>query len=275
MRGKAGRAAIIKDITRITPAYAGKRHRSLLSCATTPDHSRICGEKDDDRHFGRTDEGSPPHMRGKVLCAALSVNLFRITPAYAGKSLRLLGFPRSSQDHPRICGEKLMNISTPTALQGSPPRMRGKAGIAAGTCRAVRITPAYAGKSLHGKGRGGAAGDHPRICGEKKIERMVLMMAMGSPPHMRGKGYTRRAYRECPRITPAYAGKSCSFPDMPLLSGDHPRICGEKEWFRDENLEAPGSPPHMRGKGRPHPDLFRRSGITPAYAGKSFQEFPS
>ncbi len=207
MRGKAGRAAIIKDITRITPAYAGKRHRSLLSCATTPDHSRICGEKDDDRHFGRTDEGSPPHMRGKVLCAALSVNLFRITPAYAGKSLRLLGFPRSSQDHPRICGEKLMNISTPTALQGSPPRMRGKAGIAAGTCRAVRITPAYAGKSLHGKGRGGAAGDHPRICGEKKIERMVLMMAMGSPPHMRGKGYTRRAYRECPRITPAYAGK--------------------------------------------------------------------
>ena len=207
MRGKVTFVFLACKPMRITPAYAGKRHRSLLSCATTPDHSRICGEKDDDRHFGRTDEGSPPHMRGKVLCAALSVNLFRITPAYAGKSLRLLGFPRSSQDHPRICGEKLMNISTPTALQGSPPRMRGKAGIAAGTCRAVRITPAYAGKSLHGKGRGGAAGDHPRICGEKKIERMVLMMAMGSPPHMRGKGYTRRAYRECPRITPAYAGK--------------------------------------------------------------------
>ena len=146
-------------------------------------------------------------MRGKGIEACFHVQQLRITPAYAGKRTMTDISDAPTRDHPRICGEKLMNISTPTALQGSPPRMRGKAGIAAGTCRAVRITPAYAGKSLHGKGRGGAAGDHPRICGEKKIERMVLMMAMGSPPHMRGKGYTRRAYRECPRITPAYAGK--------------------------------------------------------------------
>ena len=249
MRGKAGRAAIIKDITRITPAYAGKRHRSLLSCATTPDHSRICGEKDDDRHFGRTDEGSPPHMRGKVLCAALSVNLFRITPAYAGKSLRLLGFPRSSQDHPRICGEKLMNISTPTALQGSPPRMRGKAGIAAGTCRAVRITPAYAGKSLHGKGRGGAAGDHPRICGEKRQKFLHEVNKMGSPPHMRGKDSENRFAENPQGITPAYAGKRLRKSVCGKSARDHPRICGEKLLIPRYASVIWGSPPHMRGKG--------------------------
>ena len=106
MRGKAGRAAIIKDITRITPAYAGKRHRSLLSCATTPDHSRICGEKDDDRHFGRTDEGSPPHMRGKVDEYIYAYRFAGITPAYAGKSWNSRWNLPCCKDHPRVCGEK-------------------------------------------------------------------------------------------------------------------------------------------------------------------------
>ena len=167
MQGKEMPKGLVHRAAGITPAYAGKRTLFFVHYANGRDHPRVCGEKrflpPSLAFYG----GSPPRMRGKVFKKTTGVLPKGITPAYAGKSLRLLGFPRSSQDHPRICGEKLMNISTPTALQGSPPRMRGKAGIAAGTCRAVRITPAYAGKSLHGKGRGGAAGDHPRICGEK------------------------------------------------------------------------------------------------------------
>ena len=65
MRGKAGRAAIIKDITRITPAYAGKSQRTLA----------IQDEP----------QGSPPRMRGKGIEACFHVQQLRITPAYAGK----------------------------------------------------------------------------------------------------------------------------------------------------------------------------------------------
>ena len=50
---------------------------------------------------------------------------------------------------------------------------------------------------------------------------------------------------------------------------DHPRVCGEKVcgiWLKCASL---GSPPRMRGKGAGKDNGSKRSGITPAYAGKS------
>ena len=55
-------------------------------------------------------------------------------------------------------------------------------------------------------------------------------------------------------------------------SGDHPRVCGEKQKNCPLVSVIWGSPPRMRGKAarvswtEPHP------GITPAYAGKSCQK---
>ena len=45
-------------------------------------------------------------MRGKVLCASLSVDLLRITPAYAGKRTGKNDGSATNEDHPRVCGEK-------------------------------------------------------------------------------------------------------------------------------------------------------------------------
>ena len=45
-------------------------------------------------------------MRGKVPTLRLSKYKYRITPAYAGKSLRLYPECRYKWDHPRLCGEK-------------------------------------------------------------------------------------------------------------------------------------------------------------------------
>ena len=66
--------------------------------------------------------------------------------------------------------------------------MRGKenALTMCGTRR--RITPAYAGKSRHGKKVQTLSWDHPRLCGEKIVAKTL--------------GYVEG------RITPAYAGKS-------------------------------------------------------------------
>ena len=46
-------------------------------------------------------------MRGKVAIIEKSDKVFRITPAYAGKRYIVLLKILSSQDHPRLCGEKL------------------------------------------------------------------------------------------------------------------------------------------------------------------------
>ena len=50
--------------------------------------------------------GSPPRMRGKVSAVIVATVGFRITPAYAGKSLVCQSSSVCGKDHPRVCGEK-------------------------------------------------------------------------------------------------------------------------------------------------------------------------
>ena len=88
-------------------------------------------------------------MRGKVAIIEKSDKVFRITPAYAGKSSTQFRPEKALKDHPRLCGEKPSVISDNDFLPGSPPPMRGKV-VKNATCQNhTRITPAYAGKSKH------------------------------------------------------------------------------------------------------------------------------
>ena len=86
-------------------------------------------------------------MRGKDMGASPSYISRRITPAYAGKSSGWRWVITISQDHPRLCGEKLALAGKFTGEVGSPPPMRGKAGEQTPETMYQRITPAYAGKS--------------------------------------------------------------------------------------------------------------------------------
>ena len=47
-----------------------------------------------------------------------------------------------------MCGEKLNAWDLVRIHKGSPPHMRGKGGMSESSDELVRITPAYAGKSL-------------------------------------------------------------------------------------------------------------------------------
>ena len=69
-------------------------------------------------------------------------------------------------------------------------------------------------------------------------------------------------------ITPAYAGKSPKESGGSPGQGDHPRVCGEKFRAYAKIWNEWGSPPRMRGKACFIPFPVRKSGITPAYAGK-------
>ena len=154
------------------------------------DHPRVCGEKYLLCSQLNETGGSPPRMRGKVGLAPLVELLIGITPAYAGKRyapmIRILLF----RDHPRVCGEKPCGT-------GSGWRWR-------------RITPAYAGKRGHRERTGRAGRDHPRVCGEKPCPPAGRGHRRGSPPRMRGKAKVFPCSLQLFRITPAYAGKSCS-----------------------------------------------------------------
>ena len=95
------------------------------------------------------------------------------------------------------------------------------------------ITPAYAGKSFH--------------------PLSVKLLAVGSPPPMRGKVVFSDAYDN--------------------LLKDHPRLCGEKSTACTKSASSPGSPPPMRGKVPRFLCQKKHLRITPAYAGKSGTPF--
>ena len=192
---------------------------------------------------------SPPRMRGKVIVRSRNAVQIGITPAYAGKSARILKRRTEKRDHPRVCGEKSLVMRWMSRSMGSPPRMRGKASCVWIFARLIGITPAYAGKSCPFLRRTSPRRDHPRVCGEKIWLSSVCVHASGSPPRMRGKVPGLLLQHLTHGITPAYAGKS-----LWLFQGlgprqDHPRVCGEKSFKTSTSCGYKGSPPRMRGKG--------------------------
>ena len=148
MRGKVSFADLTKTAFGITPAYAGKSPERPGTSALTGDHPRVCGEKGVWNAEQARVEGSPPRMRGKVGVPSGIFGFAGITPAYAGKRVRMIFDLYTVGDHPRICGEKFPNIHVPVCRSGSSPHMRGKDCGVADMVLPVRITPAYAGKSF-------------------------------------------------------------------------------------------------------------------------------
>ena len=105
-----------------------------------------------------------------------------------GKGIGTHSAATTTQDHPRLCGEKLEKHGKKIINLGSPPPMRGKAFRWIHVVICQGITPAYAGKS-----RSSLISVHHKV---------------GSPPPMRGKVVVKDWCDEHGRITPAYAGKS-------------------------------------------------------------------
>ena len=228
MRGKGEENRSCQKHCRITPAYAGKSRLATPPTAAS--------------------RGSPPPMRGKVqddLCR-----------------------DQCTEDHPRLCGEKVQACEISKVMKGSPPPMRGKVSSLVMFQPFRRITPAYAGKSVVQNFFIPFRQDHPRLCGEKLDKAFGLLLVWGSPPPMRGKALPFLQDTFPPGITPAYAGKRDGLDELRVLEKDHPRLCGEKSTFTSHILILPGSPPPMRGKAPFRAGWGRRCGITPAYAGK-------
>ena len=90
------------------------------------DHPRVCGEKHSLCDNVLEPVGSPPRMRGKDYRDIQSKQAGGITPAYAGKRSAGAEGVVFDGDHPRVCGEKVVDVVVGPVEKGSPPRMRGK-----------------------------------------------------------------------------------------------------------------------------------------------------
>ena len=127
VRGKVIRGLATRITSGITPACAGKSVSRGHAPPAGRDHPRVCGEKDIRLVCGRKGVGSPPRVRGKGAYIDKEKTKEGITPACAGKR-RYAGTGRKRpRDHPRVCGEKQICKLRDVVVQGSPPRVRGKA----------------------------------------------------------------------------------------------------------------------------------------------------
>ena len=160
----------MKSSFRITPACAGKRLVNRCKCGRYRDHPRVCGEKIASIVFPIHCLGSPPRVRGKAYYECPYCQGHRITPACAGKSHLFLDVVSAFEDHPRVCGEKMLGRGVVQLPMGSPPRVRGKASFYHVHTSYDRITPACAGKSCRQILKQKHIQDHPRVCGEKRVE---------------------------------------------------------------------------------------------------------
>ena len=189
------------------PRGRGKAAHPLLAECWHGDHPRVGGEKIKSGGPLDTARGSPPRGRGKVDGPPAQVGRGRITPAQAGKSCSDCRCSNRRWDHPRIGGEKTKLDVFYAASKGSPPRGRGKVYPFRVGPVAVRITPAWAGKSLFCFTAAVPIQDHPRTGGERSGMKGMKSWKLGSPPHRRGKGIQADGAGAWAGITPAQAGK--------------------------------------------------------------------
>ena len=82
----AGRTRLL--LCGITPAYAGKTSVDGPWQRAEQDHPRVCGKNKIITSKSRGRSGSPPRMREKPFQIAYLESSGRITPAYAGKTLK-------------------------------------------------------------------------------------------------------------------------------------------------------------------------------------------
>ena len=97
----------------------------------------------------------------------------------------------------------------------------------------------------------------------------LLVMAIETPPRMRGRLDALNNRFGVPGNTPAYAGKTCTMC-IKIFSGQkHPRVCGEDDPGRISNQDQRETPPRMRGRLFIYHIIAEGTGNTPAYAGKT------
>ena len=189
------------------PAHAGKTKTAGNPKHSASEHPRACGENFLPGFLHRVVGGTSPRMRGKPSIRVISDTINRNIPAHAGKTCPILARASLTPEHPRACGENSRSLppkpswwnipahagKTPAAAfwapdsSGTSPRMRGKPVWEAARATIPRNIPAHAGKTPHLWDLDQAEAEHPRACGENRLDRTGLASRQRNIPAHAGK----------------------------------------------------------------------------------------
>ena len=248
---------------------AERKWRAVNSALFLRTHPRVCGENGGVNLQTIETDGSSPRVRGKPHADYSAAARDRLIPACAGKTAASLPITRSSQAHPRVCGENDATDKFQNTLKGSSPRVRGKLWAYTVEHLLVRLIPTCAGKTSARAWPLGLLRAHPRVCGENFEIKPEMGRGEGSSPRVRGKRKIVIPDNTFFRLIPACAGKTQRRPSFCRPGRAHPRAGGENALGGQYVFGDMGSSPRWRGKLLDACENVANRGLIPALAGKT------
>ena len=213
--------------------------------------------------------GSSPRVRGTHLLICDCARVRGIIPACAGNTVREILGRADRRDHPRVCGEHDCDIAQLVHAVGSSPRVRGTLPAFGHGLRPLGIIPACAGNTWNRQRQASPCWDHPRVCGEHSDTVSRSLVIQGSSPRVRGTPTKPMVYNEGMGIIPACAGNTLIPHGKAIMTGDHPRVCGEHIAGVRSIHRGWGSSPRVRGTRLGQFHVVADAGIIPACAGNT------
>ena len=168
----------------------------------------MCGENPFTPAILKTEDGSSPRVRGKLVQVDRAELSSGLIPACAGKTFSCSSGAWRSSAHPRVCGENKQREYLRDMERGSSPRVRGKPEYLDLPNRPRRLIPACAGKTPSPSAYSPLSAAHPRVCGENPWKSGKAGRLLGSSPRVRGKPTGNNPACICSGLIPACAGKT-------------------------------------------------------------------
>ena len=210
----------------LIPAYAGRTGAPSKSSTVTRAHPRLRGADNLRSHDAVRDMGSSPLTRGGPGLDWLCAGLFRLIPAYAGRTCLYSAAVMPWAAHPRLRGADLPIDYDLFGRTGSSPLTRGGRAGFKGTAHEIGLIPAYAGRTRAIGYVRDLIEAHPRLRGADNLTSVVAGSMMGSSPLTRG-GRPNLGIQQCRvGLIPAYAGRTGPCVWSAQCGRAHPRLRG-------------------------------------------------
>ena len=152
--------------------------------------------------------GSSPHARGTRLGFPVGLGFQRFIPACAGNATLFIPSPRRSPVHPRMRGERALELGELGDAGGSSPHARGTPPFEVPAIGRLRFIPACAGNAMIPSSSYTVPSVHPRMRGERAGYKFLFKHADGSSPHARGTPPAGLLSPARLRFIPACAGNA-------------------------------------------------------------------
>ncbi len=192
---------------RSIPACAGEPCSRPASNPWLKVYPRVCGGTAFSGGRSSAYLGLSPRVRGNRLTASPKTWETRSIPACAGEPSSAGRHRRAARVYPRVCGGTVAKAGGSIPARGLSPRVRGNRRNLLPDVMRCRSIPACAGEPSSGRCAASAPRVYPRVCGGTDVTDLILHLAAGLSPRVRGNLRSGCCPDSTHRSIPACAGE--------------------------------------------------------------------